>query len=138
MDDLPSQTRLRVELVNQIFKMTGFAVDVDDPIVIAALLQGAYMQRAGNQVVERMGLEAAAFSREVDRLSEYARQVEERSSSQFAALENLGRLVRGIHSDLREIPACAGLMQTIGLSAAAAFLGSVAALLVGQWFGWLR
>ena len=122
MADSAAQLSIRRALVNQVFEITGIPVDADDPVIIAALLQSTYMQRAAKHAVAQIRREAEALAANAEQFGVLAKQIEANAGQRSADISTLTQKIQGIADDLRQTPAYPGWLSNLGL----VFAGSVA------------
>lgn len=138
MTDPDAQQSIRIALVNQVFEITGIAVDHDDPVIIAALLQSAYMQAAANRAATEIRREAEALAAKATQFGELVERIEARSDDRSADISALTHGVAGIANDLRHTPAYPGWVSNLWFVFAGSVAGASVVLLVGKLLGWLH
>lgn len=138
MADSAAQLSIRRDLVNQVFEITGVPVDADDPVIIAALLQSAYMQRAAKHAVAQIREEAETLAASAEKFGALAKQIEAISGQRSADISTLTRQIQGIAEDLGQTPAYPGWMSNVGLVFAGSIAGASLVLAVVGWMGLLH
>lgn len=122
MADSAAQLSIRKALVNQVFEITGIPVDADDPVIIAALLQSAYMQRAAKHAAAQIRQEAESLAAKAEQFGLLAKQIEANSRQRSTDISTLAGQIGGIASDLGATPGYPGWISNLIL----VFAGSVA------------
>jgi len=138
MSDPTAQFATRQALVNQIFEITGMAVDPDDPVILAALLQATYMQTAANRASAGIRREAEALAVKAEQFGELAKQIQAYSNDRSARFDAIARAVHGIAHDLGSTPAYPGWWVNLLLVSIGSVGGGVVVLAVSRWLGWLH